>query len=190
MSATSSNPWNLPNAITAARILLVPYFIWLLFQPSGEFEIMRWFATFIFVLGISTDGIDGAIARKKGLITNLGKILDPIADKALIGGALVALSLLNEVPVWATAAILIRELGITAYRFIVIRKRVVAASGGGKLKTVSQSIVVGLIMSPIAGLLPGWFALIELALLLFVVILTIYTGLQYMVAAWRGRKDA
>lgn len=187
MPNTSSNPWNLPNAITMARILLVPYFIWLLFQPSGEFELMRWFATFVFVLGISTDGIDGAIARRKGLITNLGKILDPIADKALIGGALVALSILGEVPWWATVAILVRELGITAYRFIVIRKRVVAASGGGKFKTVSQSIVVGLIMSPIASYLPDWFEWAELALLTFVVVTTIYTGLQYMIAAWRGR---
>lgn len=187
MPNTSSNPWNLPNAITTARILLVPYFIWLIFQPAGEFELMRWFATFVFVLGISTDGIDGAIARRKGLITNLGKILDPIADKALIGGALVTLSILGEVPWWATIAILVRELGITAYRFIVIRKRVVAASGGGKFKTVSQSIVVGLIMSPIASYLPDWFGLVEIALLSFVVVTTLYTGLQYMIAAWRGR---
>lgn len=187
MPNTSNSPWNLPNAITTARILLVPYFIWLLFQPVGDFELTRWFATFVFVLGISTDGIDGAIARRKGLITNLGKILDPIADKALIGGALVALSMLDEVPVWATVAILVRELGITAYRFIVIRKRVVAASGGGKLKTVSQSIVTGLIMSPIAGLLPDWFASIEFGLLVFVVAITLYTGLQYMIAAWHGR---
>lgn len=187
MTGISTNPWNLPNAITAARILLVPYFIWLLFQPVGQFEAMRWFATFIFVLGISTDGIDGAIARRRGLITNLGKILDPIADKALIGGALVSLSILGEVPWWATVAILVRELGITAYRFIVIRKRVIAASGGGKFKTVSQSIVVGLVMSPFDSLLPSWFAIIELGLLSFVVATTLYTGLQYMLAAWRGK---
>ena len=187
MPNTSSNPWNLPNAITTARILLVPYFIWLLFQPVGDHELTRWFATLVFVIGISTDGIDGAIARRRGLITNLGKILDPIADKALIGGALVALSILGEVAWWATIAILVRELGITAYRFIVIRKRVVAASGGGKLKTVSQSIVAGLIMSPIATYLPGWFVNIELGLLIFVVFITVYTGIQYMVSAWRGR---
>jgi CDP-diacylglycerol--glycerol-3-phosphate 3-phosphatidyltransferase len=187
MPNTSSNPWNLPNAITTARILLVPYFIWLLFQPAGDHHLTRWFATLVFVIGISTDGIDGAIARRRGLITNLGKILDPIADKALIGGALVALSILGEVAWWATIAILVREVGITAYRFIVIRKRVVSASGGGKLKTVSQSIVTGLIMSPIASLLPGWFGAIEQTSLILVVFITLYTGFQYLVSAWRGR---
>lgn len=183
----TNSPWNLPNAITTARILLVPYFIWLLFQPVGEFQITRWIATAVFVLGISTDSLDGAIARRRGLITNLGKILDPIADKALIGGALVALSILNEVPWWATVAILIRELGITAYRFVVIRKRVVSASGGGKLKTILQSITVGALMSPFDSLLPIWYGYVEAILLVLTVSLTLVTGLQYLVAAAKAR---
>jgi len=186
-NSSTNSPWNLPNAITSVRILMVPYFIWLLMQPVGEFYLVRWAATFVFVLGISTDSLDGAIARKRGLITNLGKILDPIADKALIGGALVALSIINEVAWWATITILVRELGITAYRFIVIRKRVVGASGGGKLKTVLQSVAVGLIMSPIASYLPNWFIWVEQLLLTVTIGVTIYTGWQYLIAATKAK---
>jgi CDP-diacylglycerol--glycerol-3-phosphate 3-phosphatidyltransferase len=186
-NASTNSPWNLPNAITTARILLVPYFIWLLLQPAGENYLVRWAATFVFVLGISTDSLDGAIARRRGLITNLGKILDPIADKALIGGALVALSMVGEVAWWVTVTILVRELGVTAYRFIVIRKRVIGASGGGKLKTVLQSVSVALIMSPIGNYLPSWFVWIEQLLLTITVCVTIYTGWQYLSAAAKAK---
>jgi len=186
-NSSTNSPWNLPNAITSVRILLVPYFIWLLMQPVGDDYLVRWAATFVFVLGISTDSLDGAIARRRGLVTNLGKILDPIADKALIGGALVALSILNEVAWWATITILVRELGITAYRFIVIRKRVIGASGGGKLKTVMQSVSVALIMSPIGNYLPAWFGWAEQLLLTITIGLTIYTGWQYLAAASKAK---
>lgn len=181
------SPWNLPNAITTLRILLVPLFVWFLFEADDKGDWQRWVALVLFILAISTDGVDGAIARKKGLVTNLGKILDPIADKALIGGALVALSILGEVPWWATAAILARELGITAYRFIVIRKRVVAASGGGKLKTILQSITVGLFLSPFDVLLGEWVLWVQDWLLLFTVALTLYTGAQYLWAAAKAK---
>lgn len=188
MTESTNSPWNVPNAITTVRILLVPYFFWLLMQPVGEFYWLRWVATFVFVLGISTDSLDGAIARKHGLITNLGKILDPIADKALIGGALVALSIVGEVAWWATITILVRELGITAYRFIVIRKRVVSASGGGKFKTILQSVTLSLIMSPIANFAPTWFIWVEQLLLLTTVCVTIYTGWQYLEAAMKSKS--
>jgi len=122
---------NLPNSITLLRILLVPVFITLLFVSPEKSSLERWLVVAIFVLAISTDGIDGAIARKRNLVTNLGKLLDPIADKALIGGALVALSILGELSWYITAAILIREVGITVYRLIVAKRRVLAASGGG-----------------------------------------------------------
>ena len=186
--ATSVSPWNLPNAITTLRILLVPLFIWFLFEAADKGAWQRWVALVLFILAISTDGVDGAIARKKGLVTNLGKILDPIADKALIGGALVALSILGELPWWATVAILVRELGITAYRFIVIRKRVVEASGGGKLKTILQSITVGLFLSPFDVLFGDWVLWVQDWLLLFTVALTLYTGAQYLWAATKAKS--
>jgi CDP-diacylglycerol--glycerol-3-phosphate 3-phosphatidyltransferase len=182
------SPWNLANAITTLRILLVPLFIWFLFESPDKGAWQRWVALALFILAISTDGVDGAIARRKGLVTNLGKILDPIADKALIGGALVALSILGELPWWATVAILVRELGITAYRFIVIRKRVVAASGGGKLKTILQSITVGLFLSPFDVLLGDWVFWVEDWLLLTTVALTLYTGAQYLWAAAKAKS--
>jgi CDP-diacylglycerol--glycerol-3-phosphate 3-phosphatidyltransferase len=136
----------------------------------------------LFVLASATDGVDGALARRRNQVTNLGKILDPIADKVLIGGALVALSALGQIPWWVTAIILVRELGITAYRFVVIRDRVIAASGGGKFKTVMQSVAVGFYLSPLAGY---WepVAYLQLFLLYFALALTITSGVQYLMAA-------
>jgi CDP-diacylglycerol--glycerol-3-phosphate 3-phosphatidyltransferase len=124
------------------------------------------------------------------LVTNLGKILDPIADKALIGGALVTLSVLGGVDWWLTAVLLVRELGITFYRFAVIRKRIVAASGGGKLKTVLQSVTVGLLLAPMTSIWPGWYKTATLGMLYLTLIVTVYTGLQYLVAATKHADDA
>ncbi len=184
---------NLPNLITMARILLVPVVIWLLLSASdstGDLasavgpELLRWLATAAFVLSIATDGVDGAIARRKGLITNLGKILDPIADKALLGGLLLVLSILGQVPWWVTILILVRELGITVYRLIVAKRRVLAASGGGKLKTVFQSIAIGMFISPISGYWVG-FAVIEQVVLYLALALTLWSGATYVLAEAR-----
>ncbi len=184
---------NLPNLITMARILLVPVVIWLLLAASdstGDLasavgpELLRWLATAAFVLSIATDGVDGAIARRKGLITNLGKILDPIADKALLGGLLLVLSILGQVPWWVTILILVRELGITVYRLIVAKRRVLAASGGGKLKTVFQSIAIGMFISPISGYWVG-FAVLEQVVLYFALALTLWSGATYVLAEAR-----
>jgi CDP-diacylglycerol--glycerol-3-phosphate 3-phosphatidyltransferase len=177
---------NLPNLITSVRIALVPVFVWLLYSYPYGFP-HRWIALGIFVIAMATDGLDGAIARRRGLITNLGKILDPIADKALIGGALVTLSLLGEVHWGFTLAILVREVGITIYRLAVLRNRVIAASNGGKFKTIFQSIVVGALVSPF-GLV--WPALVpyELILLAIAAVITVVTGVQYLVAAIRAAK--
>ena len=183
---------NLPNIITIVRILLVPAFVAILFSGSTTPEAThnapyRWVATALFILAISTDGLDGSIARKRGLVTNLGKLLDPIADKALIGGALIALSLLGDIGWWATVAILVRELGITVFRLIVVRKRVIAASAGGKLKTILQSITVGLVLSPFDALLGEWVNTLEFALTVLTVAITLLTGLQYVWAAIKAR---
>lgn len=178
---------NLPNSITLLRILLVPVFITLLFASPEKDTAERWFAMAIFVIAISTDGIDGAIARKRNLVTNLGKLLDPIADKALIGGALVSLSLLGELSWFITVTILIREFAITIYRLVVAKRRVLAASPGGKFKTVMQSIAIGFLLSPLDYYF-GWLIPIELALIYFALFVTIFTAVQYIDAELKLRK--
>lgn len=178
---------NLPNSITVARIAVAPVFIYLLFVSPEKTSLQRWLALILFVLAISTDGIDGAIARKRNLVTNLGKLLDPIADKALIGGALVTLSLLGELSWFITIAILIRELGITAYRLVVAKRRVLAASGGGKFKTVIQSIALGFLVSPLDAYFE-WLIPVEMVLIYIALFTTIITGLQYVDAELKLRK--
>ena len=178
---------NLPNSITLVRILLVPVFITLLFSSPEKSGLERWFAMAIFVLAISTDGIDGAIARKRNLVTNLGKLLDPIADKALIGGALVSLSILGELSWLITGAILIREFAITIYRLVVAKRRVLAASPGGKFKTVMQSIAIGFLLSPLDYYFP-WIIPIEMILIYFALFVTIITAIQYIDAELKLRR--
>lgn len=180
--------FNLPNIITMARILCVPFFIWSLFAIEANSQ-GRWFSTAIFIVIMASDGIDGAIARRRGLITNLGKLLDPIADKALLGGALVSLSLLNEFSWWVTAIILLRELGITAYRFVVIRKGVIAASSGGKIKTILQSVLIGSLTSPLEFIWAPWYINFESALTVVVLLITVVTGVQYLIAASRAGRQ-
>ena len=180
--------FNLPNIITMARILCVPFFVWSLFAIDAN-STARWFSVLIFIVIMISDGVDGAIARRRGLITNLGKLLDPIADKALLGGALVALCLLNEFSWWVTIIILIRELGITAYRLVVVQREVVAASSGGKLKTILQSILIGSLASPLEFVFAPWYINLESALTIVVLIITVYTGVQYLIAAGRARRQ-
>lgn len=173
---------NLPNLITIARILLAPVFVFVLLQypQTGAHE--RWIAVALFVLASATDGVDGALARKRNQVTDLGKLLDPIADKVLIGGALVTLSALGQIEWWITSLILIREIGITIYRLAVIKDRVIAASGGGKLKTVLQSVAVGFYLSPLAGY---WapIGFVQQVILYAALISTVLSGLQYLAAA-------
>ena len=135
---SAASVFNLPNIITMARILCVPFFVWSLFAIPQD-STARWFSVLIFIVIMISDGVDGAIARKRGLITNLGKLLDPIADKALLGGALVALAILGEFSWWVTVVILVRELGITAYRLVVVQREVVAASSGETSDSLDQS---------------------------------------------------
>jgi len=187
-TTATSNPWNLPNAITMARILAVPFFIWSLVSFSDNESPLRWISELIFVVIMASDGIDGAIARKRGIVTDLGKLLDPIADKALLGGALVTLSILGEIAWWVTIVILVRELGITVYRLVVVNQRVIAASSGGKMKTIFQGVMVGFIVSPLTAWFPyDWYRILEQSLVLISVALTVYSGLQYVVAAVRAR---
>jgi CDP-diacylglycerol--glycerol-3-phosphate 3-phosphatidyltransferase len=191
---TPASSGNIANIVTVVRILLVPVFIWLLFLDNGTNGLWRYIAAALFILAIATDGVDGKLARGRNLVTNLGIILDPIADKLLIGGALVCLSILGELWWWVTIVILVRELGITAFRFAVIRKRVIPASRGGKLKTVFQSVAISLYLVPFHSLVNdqfNWVNWVNSAVMAVALVLTIWTGFDYLVQAWRlGRQKA
>ncbi|GAA2065883.1 MULTISPECIES: CDP-diacylglycerol--glycerol-3-phosphate 3-phosphatidyltransferase [Leifsonia] len=180
--------WNLPNAITVVRILLAPLFVWMLLADGGDDGWLRWAAAALFIVAIATDGVDGALARRQGLVTDLGKLLDPIADKVLTGGALIALSILGELPWWVTIVILVREIGITVYRFVVIRQGVIAASRGGKIKTIVQSVAISFALVPLWTVFGDWIFWVNGILMTAAVILTVWTGIDYLWQAWKGRR--
>jgi CDP-diacylglycerol--glycerol-3-phosphate 3-phosphatidyltransferase len=148
-----TSPWNLPNALTVLRILLVPVFGSMLLAQNGADAGQRFAALAVFVVAMITDRIDGDIARSRGLVTDVGKILDPIADKALLGMAFVGLSLIGLVPWWVTLLVLAREVGVTVVRFVVIRHGVMPAGRGGKIKTFAQAVALSLLILP-AWVLP------------------------------------
>ena len=192
--ATPSTPvarpsnWNLPNLITVVRILLAPLFIWMLLADAGQDGPLRWWAAALFLVAIATDGIDGAIARKHNLVTDLGKILDPIADKVLTGGALVCLSILGELWWWVTIVILVREIGITVFRFVMLNDRVIPASRGGKLKTLLQSVAISLALVPLWLVLGDWIYWVNWTAMALALIVTVITGIDYLVAARRENR--
>jgi CDP-diacylglycerol---glycerol-3-phosphate 3-phosphatidyltransferase len=175
-----ASTWNAANLITIGRIVLVPVFVALLAAGAGG-GALRWAATVLFVLAIATDSLDGRLARGRDLVTDLGKILDPIADKALTGAALVVLSVLGELPWWVTGLILVREIGITVYRFAVLSKRVIPASKGGKLKTVLQSVAITLALAPLPQLLGSWVDVVNTVLMAAAFVITLLTGVQYLI---------
>ncbi|MET4639680.1 CDP-diacylglycerol--glycerol-3-phosphate 3-phosphatidyltransferase [Mycetocola sp. 2940] len=187
-AAPRSTNLNLPNAITVVRILLAPVFIWMLLADDGADGALRWAAAGLFVVAIATDGIDGAIARKHGLVTELGKLLDPIADKILTGGALVALSILGELPWWVTIVVLVREIGITVHRMIVATDHVVAAAWMGKLKTVAQAVAISLALAPLYLLVGEWIFWVNGALMTIAVLLTVASGIDYVLTALKAAR--
>ena len=188
-SARSAN-WNLPNAITMVRIVLAPLFFWMLLVDAGADGWLRWAAAALFIIAIATDGIDGHIARSRGLVTDLGKILDPIADKLLTSGALVCLSILGELPWWVTAIIVVREVGITVWRLVELRRgNVVPASSGGKLKTVVQSVAISFALVPLWNVFGDWVHWVNGIAMTAAVVITVYTGVQYLVDAARLKKS-
>ena len=187
--AAPSN-WNLPNIITIVRILLAPVFFWMLLADNGADGALRWWAAVLFIVAIATDGVDGAIARRYNLVTDLGKLLDPIADKILTGAALIGLSILLELPWWVTIVILVREIGITVFRFAMLRDRVIPASRGGKLKTIAQSVAISLALLPLWLVLGDWINWVNTITMTVAVLLTVYTGIEYLVAARRENQHA
>jgi CDP-diacylglycerol--glycerol-3-phosphate 3-phosphatidyltransferase len=179
---------NLANLLTLLRLLLVPVFIALLFVDGGHQPVWRIAAGAVFGIAALTDRIDGDIARRRGLVTRFGMIADPIADKALIGAALIGLNLLGDLPWWITVVIGVRELGVTALRFWVLRYGVIAASRGGKLKTLVQTVTIALYVLPLAQILAG--GLVEHGrwwMMLLTVVITVATGLDYVQRALRMR---
>jgi len=167
--------------LTTLRVLLVPVFAALF--VAGEMEHAGWqiAATIAFGVASITDYVDGWLARRLDLVTSFGKIADPIADKALIGAALVLLSGYGVVPWWVTVLILVREIGITLMRFLVLRHGVIPASPGGKLKTMLQSIGIGWLLLP----LPEALWNLGLWVLYAAMVVTVVTGVDYVVRAYR-----
>ena len=194
--AAEPSPWNVPNALTVLRILLVPVFLILLLADGGHDLTTRWWALVVFLLAMLTDKIDGDLARKYNLITNFGKIADPIADKSLMAAALIGLALVSELPWWVPVVILVRELGITVLRFFMIRIAVMPASKGGKLKTVLQTVAIGLflLLYPLAHFVPEGvtFVLVLLAWIIMsaAIVVTVVTGIDYCIQAAKLAKDA
>lgn len=192
--ATSN--WNVPNALTTLRIVMVPFFAWALLVDGGESTGWRWVAYGLFAVAMITDKIDGDLARKHDLVTNFGKIADPIADKALTGMAFVGLSIIGELWWWVTIIVLVREWGITLMRFWLVRHGVVMPAGrGGKLKTVVQTLALGLLIAPLRQLegfwepigLIGWW--LGVALMALAVVLTVATGIDYVRDTVRARRE-
>ncbi len=141
--------WNLPNALTTLRIVLVPFFGWALLVDGGESVLWRMVAFVIFVVAMITDKIDGDIARSRGLITNFGKIADPIADKAITGMAFIGLSIVGDIWWWVTIVVLAREWSVTLLRLSILKSVVMQAADLGKLKTTVQGVALGILLLPL-----------------------------------------
>jgi len=181
-------PRQLPNAITIVRILCAPVFLWMLLADGGADGPLRWWAAILFIVAIATDGIDGYLARKHDIVTDLGKLLDPIADKVLTGFAFVGLSILGELPWWVTIIVLVREIGITVYRFVVVSDHVLAAAWMGKLKTVAQALALSLALLPLSMLVGEWIVWVNIVTMWIAVILTIASGVDYVISEVRGSR--
>ena len=192
---TVPSNWNVPNALTTLRILLVPFFGWALVVDGGDSILWRCVAFAIFLGAMITDKIDGDIARKNNLVTNFGKIADPIADKAITGMALIGLSVIGELWWWVTALVLIREWGITFLRIWVIRHGVMAAGAGGKLKTVMQTIALCGLILPLRdfggtlGVIGGYLWWVAAVVMGIAVAITVVTGLDYVRKALAVRRE-
>jgi CDP-diacylglycerol--glycerol-3-phosphate 3-phosphatidyltransferase len=177
---------NIANALTLLRLLLVPAFVLLLQAGGGHATGWREWAFGAFALACVTDVVDGDLARKRHLVTEVGKIADPIADKALTGAALLGLSALGDLAWWVSGVVLFRELAITALRFVVIRHGVIPASRGGKLKTLLQNVAIGLYVLP----LTGGAATARAVVMGIAVAVTVITGVDYLARAVTLRRTS
>ncbi len=185
---TPASNANIANIITVVRILMAPLFIVLLLDDEGRLGPLRWIAAALFVVAIVTDSLDGYLARRLNLVTDFGKIVDPIADKVLVGGALVSLSVLGELWWWVTIVILVREFGITIFRFIVIRRSVIPAAASGKLKTVFQAVAISLFLFPLWTFLGDWVHWVDWVVMGAAFVLTVYSGIDFVVRYIRANR--
>ncbi|WP_246846864.1 MULTISPECIES: CDP-diacylglycerol--glycerol-3-phosphate 3-phosphatidyltransferase [unclassified Corynebacterium] len=178
----SPSNFNVPNALTCLRIIAIPFFAWLVLAADNQHTRWLWGSFACFSALMITDKLDGDIARAKGIVTDFGKIADPIADKALMATALICLNIVGAIPIWVSIIILVRELGITIWRMFQLRQgRVVPASKGGKIKTALQAGAVALYLLP----LPEWTALPVFLVLIAAVVVTVLTGVQYLIDSQR-----
>jgi len=180
---------NLANLLTVLRLLLVPVFLFFLFVGDGHQPGSRVAAFAVFGVAVITDRLDGWLARTYGMVTEFGKLADPIADKLLIGAALIGLSMLGDLPWWVTVVILAREIGITVLRFAVLNRGVIPASRGGKLKTLVQAIAIGLFILPLNSWSVPWLT-VAWAVMAAAIVLTVVTGLDYLYEALRVKPVA
>ena len=190
------SPWNVPNALTVLRILMVPLFLVFLLADGGNDVTLRWWALVVFLVAMFTDFVDGYLARRNNLITNFGKIADPIADKSLMAAALIGLAIIVELPWWVPVIILVREFGITVLRFFMIRIAVMPASRGGKIKTVLQTAAIALFLlifplsDVVAPVVYTILLVIAWIIMTAAIVVTIVTGVDYCVQAAKLYKDA
>ncbi|MCV7028855.1 CDP-diacylglycerol--glycerol-3-phosphate 3-phosphatidyltransferase [Mycobacterium sherrisii] len=175
---------NLANVLTLLRLVLVPIFLLALFAGGGHETVARIVAFVVFAVACVTDRLDGLLARNYGMATEFGAFVDPIADKMLIGSALVGLSMLAELPWWVTVLILVREIGVTLLRLAVIRRGVIPASWGGKLKTFVQAVAIGLFVLPLDAL-PGALLTAASVVMGAAIVLTVVTGIDYVASTVR-----
>jgi CDP-diacylglycerol--glycerol-3-phosphate 3-phosphatidyltransferase len=187
--ASGAGLLNAANALTLLRLLLVPVFVVLLASDGGRSVGWRIAAAGVFAVAVVTDRIDGDLARRRGLVTEAGKIADPLADKALIGAALCELSVLGSLPWVITGIVLTRELAITVLRFVVIRRGVIPVSRGGKVKTTLQAVAIGLYVLPLGAVAAGpALGAARLAVMAAAVLVTLATGADYVYRAAAVRR--
>ncbi|CAN5880512.1 hypothetical protein BH20ACT6_BH20ACT6_24110 [soil metagenome] len=184
-TAVARSSVNLPNALTLGRLLAVPLFVLLLVNDDGS-PGGRLLLAAVYVGACLTDLVDGHLARSRDQVTRFGIQADPIADKALVGAALIGLSVLGDLPWWATVVILGREVVVTGLRLVVRRHGLIPASCGGKLKSLTQNTAVTLYLLPLTGLLAD----VRLPVLVVAVAATVLTGADYAAQAARMRAAA
>jgi CDP-diacylglycerol--glycerol-3-phosphate 3-phosphatidyltransferase len=193
---SSGSNWNVPNALTTLRIVMVPFFGYALLHHGGESHGWRWLAYGLFVAAMITDKIDGDLARKHNLITNFGKIADPIADKAITGMAFIGLSVIGALWWWITIVVLIREWSVTFARLSIAKQVVMPANQSGKLKTMAQALALGGFVAPFKDLTGGWDTPGDVVwwaaaiLMAVALVLTITSGLEFARDALRHRNGA
>jgi CDP-diacylglycerol---glycerol-3-phosphate 3-phosphatidyltransferase len=189
---TSGN-WNLPNVLTGIRILIVPFYGVALLHDGGDSVLWRTVAALLFFVAMVTDKIDGDIARSRGLVTNFGKIADPIADKAMTGMAFIGLSIVGDIWWWVTIIVLLREWSVTLLRLSILKRVVVAAAYSGKVKTVLQAVALTGLSLPLRQV---GGPLDQIGLVLFyafevtlagAVAMTMWSGYEFFRDVWRQR---